>query len=221
VSELADRELFDVMERELYVSVVSDILDGLGYRDQAMAATIRPVYPDAVVVGRAHTVLSCDVYSLPDDPYTAEIAAIDSLKPGDVLVAATGNSTRTCLWGELLSTASRARGARGAVIDGHVRDIRRIQQMGFPVFATGMRPIDSLGRGLVVAHDIPVNCGGVVVRPGDIVFGDVDGLVAIPRGVEQEVIARAREKVTGENKARADLERGDLLRAVYDRYGVL
>jgi regulator of RNase E activity RraA len=84
-----------------------------------------------------------------------------------------------------------------------------------------MRPIDSLGRGLVVAHDIPVNCGGVVVRPGDIVFGDVDGLVAIPRGVEQEVIARAREKVTGENKARADLERGDLLRAVYDRYGVL
>jgi len=221
VSAATDGDLFELFQREFYVSVISDILDGLGYRDQAMDASIRPVYPDAIVVGRAHTVLSCDVFQIPDDPYSAEIAAIDSLQPNDVLVASTNRSTRTCLWGELLSTAARARGARGAVIDGHVRDVRRIQQMGFPVFATGMRPIDSLGRGAVLGHGMPVNCGGVVVHPGDIVFGDVDGLVVIPRGIEQQVIERARAKVAGENSTRADLERGDYLRAVYARYGVL
>ncbi len=216
-----DRELFDFMQREFYVSVVSDVLDGLGYRAQAMDATIRPIYKDAVVVGRAHTVLSTDVYQMPTDPYSAEIAAIDSLKPNDVLVAATNHSTRTCFWGELLSTTSRARGARGAIIDGHVRDARRIEQMGFPVFATGLRPIDSAGRGLVIAHGTPIICGGVLVNPGDIVFGDLDGLVVIPQAVETEAIARAREKVAGEDRARHDLERGDLLRDVYDRYGVL
>ena len=221
MSAATDGDLFELFQREFYVSVISDILDGLGYRDQAMDASIRPVYPDAIVVGRAHTVLSCDVFQIPDDPYSAEIAAIDSLQPNDVLVASTNRSTRTCLWGELLSTAARARGARGAVIDGHVRDVRRIQQMGFPVFATGMRPIDSLGRGAVLGHGMPVNCGGVVVHPGDIVFGDVDGLVVIPRGIEQQVIERARAKVAGENSTRADLERGDYLRAVYARYGVL
>ena len=217
----ADRDLFDLFQREFYVSVISDVLDALGFREQAMDASIRPIYPDAIVVGRAHTVLSCDVYQLPDDPYSAEIAAIDSLKPNDVLVASTNRSTRTCLWGELLSTAARARGARGAIVDGHVRDVRRIQQMGFPVFASGMRPIDSLGRGTVIGHGMPVNCGGVVVHPGDIVFGDTDGLVVIPRGVERDVVERARAKVAGEDRTRAALERGEYLRDVYARYGVL
>lgn len=221
MSEQADREIFDLFERELYVSVVSDILDSLGYREQAMDATLRPIYPGAVVVGRAHTVHSVDVYETPENPYDAEIAAIDSLKPGDVLVASTGRSTRTCLWGDLLSTASRARGARGAVIDGHVRDVRRIEQIGFPVFATGIRPVDSYGRGAVLGHGMPINCGGVIVNPGDIIFADIDGIVAIPQAIAAEVIERAREKVRGENQTRADLERGDLLRDVFNRYGVL
>lgn len=217
----ASAKVFDVLAEELYTAVISDILDGLGYRDQALDATIRPAYPGAVVAGRAHTVLSTDVYAPPADPYGMEIAAIDALQPDDVVVAATNRSTRTCFWGELLSTAARARGARGAVIDGYTRDVRRIERMGFPVFATGMRPVDSNGRGLVVSFGEPVLCGGVLVHPGDIVFGDMDGIVVIPRAVEETVIARAREKVAGENRARLDLERGDSLRAVYDRYGVL
>lgn len=221
MSESRDRELYDLFERELYVSVVSDILDSLGYRQQAMDATLRPIYPGAIVIGRAHTVLSHDVYEAPARPYDAEIAAIDSLQPGDVLIASTGRSTRTCFWGDLLSTASRARGARGAIIDGHVRDVRRIEQMGFPVFATGIRPVDSNGRGAVIGHGMPVNCGGVIVNPGDIIFGDVDGVVAIPRQIADEVVARARAKVSGENNTRADLERGDYLRDVFARYGVL
>lgn len=221
MGKLADAELFDLFERELYVSVVSDVLDSLGHREQAMEATLRPIYAGAVVVGRAHTVLSHDVYATPADPYDEEIAAIDSLKPHDVLVAATGRSTRTCLWGELLSTASRARGARGAILDGYTRDVRQIERMGFPVFATGMRPVDSLGRGAVVGHGMPISCGGVLVNQGDIVFGDIDGIVVIPQGIEDEVIARARAKVAGEDRTRADLERGDTLREVFARYGIL
>ena len=216
-----EARLFELLEAELYTAVVSDALDALGYRDQAMDATVRPVYPGAVVIGRAHTVLSTDVYSMPADRYGTEIRAIDSLTPNDVLIAATNRSTRTCFWGELLSTAARARGARGAIIDGHVRDVRRIEQMRFPVFATGMRPVDSAGRGLVVSYGDPVQCGGVLVQPGDIVFGDADGIVVIPRAVEDRVIEHARQKVTGESRAREDLERGDFLRDVYDRYGVL
>jgi 4-hydroxy-4-methyl-2-oxoglutarate aldolase len=217
----AATRLFQTLETELYSAVISDVLDALGYRDQVMEATIRPVYPGAVVVGRAHTLLSTDVYAMPADRYSTEIRAIDSLGPGDVVVAATNRSTRTCLWGELLSTAARARGARGAIIDGHTRDVGRIERMGFPVFATGMRPVDSAGRGLVIAFGEPVMCGGVIVHPGDLVFGDVDGIVVIPSAVEEEAIERAREKVAGENRAREDLERGDFLRDVYDRYGVL
>jgi regulator of RNase E activity RraA len=220
-SASGEAQLFETLQTELYSAVISDVLDALGYREQAMDATIRPVYPGAIAVGRAHTVLSTDVYSLPADPYNMEIRAIDSLGPNDVLVAATNHSTRTCFWGELLSTAARARGARGAILDGYTRDVRRIAEMGFPVFATGMRPVDSRGRGLVVSFGDPVLCGGVIVNPGEIVFADADGIVVIPRAVEDEAIAKAREKVAGENRAREDLERGDFLRDVYDRYGVL
>ncbi len=213
--------LFDELATELYTAVLSDILDGLGFRDQAMTADIRPTYPGAVVVGRAHTILSSDIYHVPDDPYDTEIAAIDGLPPNYVAVAATNKSTRTCLWGELLSTAVRARGGRGAVLDGHTRDVRMIERMGFPVFSTGMRPVDSMGRGRVVSHGEPIVCGGVLVNQGDIVFADVDGVVVIPQAVETEAIRLAREKVSSENEMRAWLAEGRTLREAFDRFGIL
>ena len=108
-----------------------------------MDARVRPVWDGATVVGRAHTLLTVDIFEVRPDPYRMEIEAVDTLKPGDVLIGATGPSTRTCLWGELLSTAARGRGATGAVIDGYVRDVRQIRAMAFPVFATGMKPVDS------------------------------------------------------------------------------
>jgi len=164
---------------------------------------------------------SVDVYEPEENVYEHEIAAVDSLGPGDVMVASTQQSTRTCLWGELLSTASVARGANGAVIDGYTRDVRFIQRMQFPVFSTGMYPVDSAGRGMVIDYNCTINCGGVIVHPGDIVFGDFDGVVIIPAQAEKEVIERAVEKVKGENITREELRNGATLRAVYDRYGVL
>jgi regulator of RNase E activity RraA len=213
--------LFDRLATEIYTAVISDVLDTLGFRDQAMTADIRPVYAQAAIVGRAHTVLSSDVYHIPENPYDMEIRAIDSVPVNGVVVAATNKSTRTCMWGELLSTATRARGGRGAILDGHTRDVRMIEQMAFPVFATGMRPVDSNGRGAIVDCEVPIVCGGVLVHEGDIVFADIDGVVVIPQAVELDVIRLAREKVAGENQMRDWLAAGKTLREAYDHFGIL
>ncbi|MCY3721781.1 MAG: RraA family protein [Candidatus Poribacteria bacterium] len=217
----SDTELFDIMEQQLYAAVISDALDAVGYREQALRHTVRPLHPEAVVVGRAMPVQCVDVYEIPDEPYQQEIAAVDSLKQDDVFVCSTNQSTRNCIWGELLSTAARARGARGAIIDGFVRDARQILAMGFPVFTTGLSPVDSSGRGDVVAYNVPIECGGVMVNPGDIVFGDADGVVVIPRTVEIDVLEAAFAKVAGENRTRDELRAGATLREVYDKYGIL
>ena len=216
-----DTELFDMMEEQLYAAVISDALDAAGFREQALQHTIRPLLPETVVVGRAMPVLCLDVYEIPDEPYQQEIAAVDNLKQDDVLICSTNGSTRICFWGELLSTAAQARGARGAVIDGFIRDVRKIMQMRFPIFTTGISPVDSNGRGDVVAYNVPIECGGVLVNPGDIVFGDADGVVVIPQAVETEIIAAALEKVHGENRTRDALREGATLREVYDKYGIL
>ena len=216
-----DAKLFAMMKAQLYSAVLSDALDQVGFREQAMRADIRPIYPEAIVVGRAMTMQSIDVYEPEDNDYEHEIAAVDSLKPGDIMVASTQQSTRTCLWGELLSTAAVARGANGAIIDGYTRDVRLIEKMGFPVFSTGMYPVDSAGRGIVTGYNLTINCGGVVVHPGDMIFGDFDGIVVIPKEAAREVIERAVQKVEGENITREELRNGATLREVYDKYGVL
>lgn len=217
----ADDQLLDVLRDKLYVSVVSDTLDAQGFYDQAMSARLRPLAPESRVIGRAHTVLTADVYARPAEPYRLEIAAVDALKPNDVMVAMTHDSQRTCFWGELLSTAAVARGATGCVIDGHTRDVLRIIEMGFPVFCTGIRPVDSSFRSVVVDYNIPIECGGVRVAPGDVVFGDFDGIVVIPQAVLEKTIELALAKVESENHSREMLRQGHLLRDVYDKFGVL
>ncbi len=216
-----EKELFDTMEQKLYSSVVSDIVDQLGYRNQAMRADINPMWPGAAVAGRAHTVLSVDIYEIRENPYENEIAAVDSLKPNDVLVGGTNCSVHTALWGELLSTASRARGARGAIVDGYTRDLVRIAEMRFPMFATGTRPLDSKGRSLVLEYGRPVMCGDVLVHEGDIVLADVDGVIVIPREIEEKAIELSFEKASAEDKVRDELMKGALLADVFKKYGVL
>ena len=157
-----------------------------------------------------------------ENPYEVEIALVDDLKPRDVVVlACNGPTDRIAPWGELLSTASVARGAAGCVTDGLVRDVKQIRAMRFPVFCGGIGPLDTKGRARMVERDVPVECAGVAVRPGDIVFGDVDGIVVIPVEHEQQVIARAIEKVSGENLSRDALQRGELLGDVFRRLGIL
>ena len=221
VNFINEQEMFDTMRDKLKAAVISDILDRLGAREQAMRADIRPVYQGAIVIGRAYTVLTANIFQIIDDPYKREIEAVDSLKSNDVMVVCTNRSTRTCFWGELLSTAARARGARGIVIDGYTRDVAQIIAMQFPTFATGMSVVDSAGRSIVVNHGCPVNCGDVLVNTGDIVFGDIDGVVVIPKELEKEVIPLALEKVGKEDLTRNELLKGAMLKDVYDKYGVL
>jgi len=216
-----EQEMFDMMRDKLGAAVISDILDSLGAREQGMRADIRPVYEGAIVVGRAYTVITADIFQVIEDPYRAEIEAVDSLKSNDVMVAFTNQSKRTCFWGELLSTAARARGARGIVIDGYARDVAQITAMKFPTFATGMSVVDSAGRSIVIDHGCPVNCGDVTVNTGDIVFGDIDGVVVIPKELEKEVIPLALEKVGKENLVRAELLKGAMLRDAYAKYRTL
>ena len=218
-----DAALFDRMAHDLYVAVISDMLDGLGLRNQVMRPSVRPIDPSRspVLVGRAATVVVAPQFEVVAQPYTNQIAAIDALTPDDVVVIATGGNDEIAVWGELFSNAALARGARGMVTDGCHRDTRMIQNLGFPVFSHGSRPVDISGRGTVVSYGRPVEVAGVRVEPGDIVFAEIDGITVIPQAVADEVVTRAFEKVAKEDGAREDLRNGALLAEVWARYKVL
>jgi regulator of RNase E activity RraA len=215
---------YATLGKVLYTAVLSDVLDGLGRPRQAMRPFVRPLDEELTVFGPARTGLYMPVFAVDDGekPYEVEIALVDDLRQGDVAVFACGGPTeRIAPWGELLSTAARQRGAVGCVTDGLVRDVRQIRSMSFPVFHGGIGPLDSRGRGKMILRDVPVECGGVLIRPGDLVFGDVDGVVVLPSEIAADAIAQALEKITGENKTREELANGLKLGEVYAKYGVL
>src|SRR5688572_21372242 len=208
---------------KLYTAVLSDVLDELGHPSQALPPSIRPLDDAQTMVGFARTGLYREVYRVvPDEnPYELEIALVDDLKRNDVAVLGCGGSRRIAPWGELLSTAARARGAAGCVTDGFVRDIRQIRTMAFPVFHAGIAPLDSKGRGKVAEIDVPIHIAGVAVQPGDLVVGDADGVIVVPQSVEARALERAFEKVDGEDRTREALARGAKLADVFARYRVL
>lgn len=220
---MLDSEQIRLIPEEVYVAVVCDVLDSLGYRNQAMHHRLRPLdRENCAFAGRARTLRWMDTdYVVEADPYGPEIEAMDSLQPGDVVVHSTDYSESNAPWGELMSTVAMIRRAAGCVCDSQIRDCLRIQELGFPVFTRGIRPLDSMGRARVMDYDVPVRCGEVLVRSGDLVFADFDGVVVIPAEVEEDVIDQAREKVSKENASRDELLEGKTLREVYDRYGVL
>jgi regulator of RNase E activity RraA len=218
---LSNQDLSELAKGKLYTAVVADALDQIGIRNQAMREYLRPVCPCSAFCGWARTIACSDVYHVPPEPYAMEIESVDSILPGEVVVVSTQQSKRNAPWGELLSTAAKARGAHGAVIDGLVRDVRKIEELGFPVLAAGIKPVDSMGRGIVTAYNVPVECGEVLVNPGDFVFADSDGVVVIPRANVDEVLQLALNKANRENSSRAELMKGAYLRDVYRKYGVL
>lgn len=210
------------IETKLYSAVISDILDSMGYRYQTMDPAIRPLTPDMVLAGRAKTVMAADVNRLPEKPYAMLIEVLDQIESGEIFVATLNGSTRSAFFGELLSTATRARGGRGALIDGLSRDSKKIIEMGFPLFSRGYRPTDSLGRNEVMEYDVAIDCGGVTVNPGDVIFGDIDGVVVIPAAIAEQVIARALEKVSAESRVRDAIKNDGLkVSEAYAKFGVL
>jgi regulator of RNase E activity RraA len=203
----------------LYTPVVADVLDRSGYRQQCLRADIRPLSGGLIVAGFARTVLTIPAAEVtPAEPYKGEMAAVDALGPGDVMMVSSCDGS---FWGELLSTAAQYRGCRGIVIDGCTRDTRAIKAMSFPVFCRGIHPADSLGRLDVVAHDVPITCGDVAVSPHDLVLADDDGVVVVPRAAAPLVLAAAEQKVSGENLVRIKLAEGMAVTEAFRRYGVL
>ena len=204
--------------------MLSDVLDSFGLMHQALRPFVRPLDELLVLLGRVRTgrYEATDTVPPGHNPYALEMDLIDGLHPGEVPVLACGGPTDWIApWGELLSTAARARGAAGCVTDGLVRDVARIRAMRFPVFHGGIGPLDTKGRAEMVEKDTVIDIAGVRVASGDWVLGDVDGVVFVPADKAEAVFHAALDKIAAEDTTRAELEAGELLRAVYARHGVL
>ncbi|MGD9853802.1 MAG: RraA family protein [Planctomycetaceae bacterium] len=210
-----------MMRDSLYTAVVSDALDATGHRRQSPGVELRPVTTPRLLVGRCKTTLWDDLYHDDPRPYELELKAVDDCVPDSVLIAACNGSMRSAVWGELLTTAASNRGCVGAVVDGAVRDVVRMREVDFPVFARGTSPLDSLNRQRVVDLDVPVEIGGVVFRTGDLVFADLDGVVVVPQESESDVIRLAWAKVHAENAVRDAIRYGLSATEAFEKYGIL
>ena len=215
-----DHELFELMRTHLFSAIIGDVLDLHGRHHQFLMPECRPLRPGMVVCGRALTVYETDVAGPVDPPFGLMLKALDSMRQDEVYVAS-GSSPRYALWGELMSTAARARGAAGAVLAGYTRDTNGILEMDFPVFCYGSYAQDQKGRGSVADFRIPLEIHGVHVNPGDIVFGDMDGVVILPQEIEADVIDHALDRVKKEKTAKKLLLDGALAETVFLETGVL
>ncbi len=224
-----DAEQFAAMRRELFTAVIGDILDTLDCRHQFLPPSLQPLRADMVVIGRAMPVLEADYFESADvpgqsgfsrQPFGLMFEALDNLKPHEVYVA-TGGSPAYALWGELMSTRALHLGAAGAVVNGYSRDTHGILRLNFPTFSMGRYAVDQRPRGKVIDYRVAVEIAGVRIAPGDLICGDVDGVVVIPRTVESEVIARSFEKVRKENLVRSAIEAGMSTVEAFAKFGVM
>lgn len=216
----SDSDLFALVARELYTPVVGDLLDALGRYHQFLPAAVQPLREQMVVVGRAMPVLMIDVHGPQQKPFGLLTEALDDLKPGEVYVAG-GGAMRCAYWGELLTAAARSRGAVGAVLDGFHRDTPKVLEQAWPVFSRGRYAQDSSVRTAVAAYRCAIEMGGVWIEPGDLIFGDLDGVVVVPRGIENKIVTRALEKARGEKVVRKAIEDGMTATAAFRRFGIL
>jgi regulator of RNase E activity RraA len=215
-----DPELFAMAREKLFTAVVGDIMDSLGMLHQFLPPRIQPLREDMVVIGRAMPVIETDIDTPSEKPFGLMLEALDDLKPGEVYLAS-GGKVPYAMWGELMSTRAMKLGATGVVVDGYSRDTREILRLGFPTFSTGRYAQDQAPRGEVVDFRAPVRIGQVQIAPGDIVFGDIDGVLVVPKLAAEEVFQRALEKVSKENLVRVAIEEGMPCAQAFATYGVM
>lgn len=223
-----DKELFALMKQELYSAVLGDILDKMGYLHQFLPWRIQPLTDDMTVAGRAMPVLEADAFEELSDgnnpimkkPFGLMLEALDDLKENEVYIC-TGASPCYALVGELMCTRMQILKAAGAVVNGFHRDTKGILELGFPCFSYGRYAQDQGPRGKVIDYRVPIEIEGVRVNPGDIVFGDLDGVLVIPREAEQELIIRAYEKATGEKMVAEAIRNGMGAKESFDKHGIM
>lgn len=205
----------------LYSGILSDVLDGLGYREQTLPGGIDPLSEETVIFGPAFTSIGTQVYSMPEEPLTAQCKVVDQLRPGEIYVLVTRGEYNCAVFGELFATAVRQRGGAGVLLDGYARDVRTLKEMAFPLFYRGRDPRTSKGRCEINECQIPVQLGGVTIRPGDYIFGDLDGVVIIPREILDEVLEKSFQTVEKEDLVRDRLQQGASLYEVYSAVGAI
>ncbi|MDA0831846.1 MAG: RraA family protein [Planctomycetota bacterium] len=205
----------------LYSAVVSDALDSMGYRHQSPRVEFRPMTVPGVLIGRCKTTLWANMAHDDPRPYELELKAVDDCRPDDVMIAAASGSQYSGIWGELLSTAAKNSGCVGVICDGAVRDVSKMREMGFSVYARSTCVYDSLHRQRVIDVDVPVEIDGVRFCPGDLVVADDDGVVVVPQAVEAEAIQKAWDKVHAENRTRDAIRDGMKATVAYETFGVL
>ncbi len=223
-----DYELFQMMKKELYTAVIGDIMDSLKLYHQFLPAKIQPLEKNMVVAGRAMPVLEADVFEgeekgkneLLKKPFGLMLEALDDLKENEVYIC-TGASPAYALWGELMSMRAKALGAVGAVVDGYSRDTNGIIELGFPVFSCGRYAQDQAPRGKVIDYRVSIEIKGVRIHPGNIIFGDLEGVVVIPRAYEEEIIERAVIKATGEKTVGKAIQSGMSATEAFEKYGIM
>ena len=224
-----DNELFRIIKEELFSAVVGDIMDKHGYLHQFLPPQIQPLNDDMFLVGRAMPVLEADTFGeqvpgtaneLMNKSFGLMLEALDDLKKNEVYIC-TGASPRYALWGELMSTRAVKLGAAGAVVDGYARDTKGILEMKFPTFCYGRYAQDQGPRGKVIDFRLPIEIQGVVIRPGDIVIGDIDGVCIVPQKDEVEIISLAIEKARGEKLVKKAIESGMSASEAFKKFGIM
>jgi 4-hydroxy-4-methyl-2-oxoglutarate aldolase len=216
----SDSDLFQLCTRELYTPVVGDILDDLGFTRQFLPQPIQSLRDDMKLAGRAMPVVMIDVFGKQKKPFGLLTEALDQLEPGEIYLAS-GGDMRCAYWGEILTATAKKRGAAGAVINGFHRDTPKVLEQNWPVFSRGRFAQDSAVRTQVTDYRCAIEIGQVSVQPGDLVFGDLDGVVIVPKTVEAEVIERALAKARGEKLVRKEIEAGMSSTAAFKKYGIL
>lgn len=224
-----DDDLFALVRRELFTCVVGDVMDKLQLLHQFLPPQIHPLHGEMVTIGRAMPVLSTDVFAekvsgsankLMEKPFGLMLEALDDLRQHEIYLN-TGSSPRNALWGELMSTRAIQLGAAGAVVNGYVRDTKSILKMNFPTFCFGSYGQDSAPRYKVVDFRVPIEIGGVLVRPGDILFGDVDGVCVVPAEAAEDVFAKSLEKARGEKLVKKAIEGGSSAVEAFQKFGIM
>jgi 4-hydroxy-4-methyl-2-oxoglutarate aldolase len=215
-----DDELFALIQSTLYTPVVGDILDAAGYWHQFLPQAIRPLHPEMKLAGRAMPVLIADVWGPHPDRFGRLTEALDQIQPNEVYLA-TGGSRNCAAWGEIMTATARARRGTGAVLDSYHRDTPRVLEQNWPVFSRGCFAQDAAVRSRVIDFRCTVEIEGVRIAPGDLVFGDIDGVLIVPREVETDVLERALEKARGEKLVRKAIEDGMSSTEAFRQFGIL
>lgn len=212
---------YEKLKSQLSSDILCDVLDAAGYRNQSLSSDLHTLKDETVIFGPAFTSIATEVFSMPENPLIAQCKVVDQVKEGEIYVLATRGKYNCAVFGELFATAIEKKKCTGVLLDGYARDIRRLKEMNASLIYRGINPRTSKGRAEINECQIPVMIDGVTIRPGDLIFGDIDGVVVIPKEIAESIVQDALETIKKEDQVRDNLVAGDTLEKVYTEIGAI